>query len=388
MRVLVAFDKFKDSLPAREACDAAARGLRACHPEWELDICPIADGGEGFAEILTGAAEGELATLRATGPRGGRIAASLGLVPFGQVRQAALDLLGLPTTPPPSEILAVADMAAASGLVLLAPKSRDPWQTSTIGTGQLVRAAAQHGAAAVLLGVGGSATHDLGLGALSGLGLRFLTGGGDAIPAPIPASWREIRRIEGRLEPGLPPVRIACDVANPLLGPNGAAAVYGRQKGLQPSDAGRLEAESARMAALLCDHFGVPRGAADAPGAGAAGGLAFGLMVAAGARLEPGFPLVAAWLNLEARLAAADLVITGEGGFDATSLGGKATGSLVAQASALGKSAHVFAGAADPPPGMAGTLAVHTINPPGTPLGQALRETASNLAASVRRAFS
>jgi len=388
MRVLVAFDKFKDSLSARDACDAAARGLRASHPDWELDLCPLTDGGEGFAEILTGAAAGELATVRVTGPRGGRIAAALGLVPFGQIRPAALAMLGLPQVFPPSAILAIADMAAASGLGLLAPKSRDPWQTSTVGTGQLVRAAAEHRAAAMLLGVGGSATHDLGLGALSGLGLRFLTDLGEIIPAPLPASWREIVRFEGRLAPGLPPVRIACDVANPLLGPTGAAAVYGPQKGLLPADLARMESESARMAALLCDHCGVPPSIANTPGAGAAGGLAFGLMVAAGARLAPGFPLVAAWLNLDARLERADLVITGEGRFDATSLAGKGPGALVARAAALGKPAHVFAGVAEPPPGLEGTLAVHSITLPGTPLRQALRDAASNLAAWVRRSFS
>ena len=387
MRVLVAFDKFKDSLPARDACDAAARALRSSHPDWELDLCPLADGGEGFAEILTGAAGGELITVPVTGPRSGRVTAGLGIVPIRKVPAAALELLALRRQPPASETLAVLDMAAASGLAMLAPRSRDPWQTSTIGTGQLIRAAAERGAGAVLLGVGGSATHDLGLGALSGLGLRFRTCGGEDVPAPIPAHWREIARIDGRVAPGLPPIRIACDVANPLLGPQGAASVYGPQKGLLDRDVSRLDSESGRMAGLLCDHFRKERGLAGTPGAGAAGGLAFGLMVAAGAGLVPGFPLVSAWLDLAARLGAADMVLTGEGRFDGTSIRGKGPGALVAKAMGMGKPAHVFAGHADPHPGWAGALVVHSVTPSGTPLAQALRDTAANLCAAVRQAF-
>jgi glycerate kinase len=389
MRVLVAFDKFKDSLSARDACDAVARALRSCRADWEVDLCPLADGGEGFAEILTGAAAGELARTPVTGPRGGRIAASLGLVSMAKIPPAALAMLGLPKFPGRSPQLAVVDMAAASGLGLLAPRSRDPWQTSTIGTGQLIRAAAERGAVAILLGVGGSATHDLGLGALSGLGLRFRTAEGEEVPAPIPAHWREIGRIQGRVPPDLPPIRIACDVPNPLLGSEGAAAVFGPQKGLLARDATRLEGQSERMAGLLCDYCGKPRDLAVSPGAGAAGGLAFGLMVAAGAVLVPGFPLVASWLGLDARLAAADLVLTGEGSFDATSLAGKGPGTLVEWAMALGKPVHVFAGQAVPLKldGRAGSLAVHSVNPPGTPLDLALRETADNLASAVRLAF-
>lgn len=387
MRVLVAFDKFRDSLPARDACDAAARALRANHPDWELDLCPLADGGEGFADILTGAAGGDFATVPVTGPRGGRVAAGLGLVPIRQVPAAALELLALPRAGSDSGSLAILDMAAASGLALLAPRSRDPWQTSTIGTGQLIQAAAERGAGAVLLGVGGSATHDLGLGALSGLGLRFCTADGEDVPAPIPAHWREISRIDGRVAPGLSPIRIACDVANPLLGAQGAAEVYGPQKGLLARDAPRLDTESARMAGLLCDHCGRDHGLAGTPGAGAAGGLAFGLMVAAGAGLVPGFPLVVAWLDLAARLAAADVVLTGEGRFDGTSMRGKGPGALVAKAMGLGRPTHVFAGHADPHPGWAGALFVHSVTPPGTPLKQALRDTAANIAAEVRRVF-
>ena len=183
----------------------------------------------------------------------------------------------------------------------------------------------------------------------------------------------------------LPPLRIACDVANPLLGPNGAAAIYGPQKGLRPADLRRLDNEAARLALLLCTHSAKPDALMDVPGAGAAGGISFGLMAAASAQLISGFDLVSAWLDLDSRLAAADLVLTGEGRFDASSLSGKGPGALAARAAALGKPVHVFAGAitAAPVPG----LALHAITPPGTPLPAALRAAATNLTATVDRTF-
>jgi glycerate kinase len=277
-------------------------------------------------------------------------------------------------------------MAAASGLALLAPEARDPWQATSQGTGQLIRAAAELGAGAVLLGVGGSATNDLGLGALDALGFAFLTADGRRLDPPIPSLWPQLARIEGRPAPALPPVRIACDVANPLLGPRGATAIFGPQKGLAAADYDRLEGECARVAALLSDHCGQSRDLALAPGAGAAGGIAFGLMTGAGAQLLPGADLVASWLDLEARVAAADLVITGEGSFDASSWGGKGPGALVSRALALGKPAQVFAGRVETgriEPG----VALHGITPAGTPLPEALRRGGPNLLASVRRAF-
>ncbi len=385
MRVLVAFDKFKDSLDAPAAGAAAAAVLRRRHPDWQLDLCPLADGGEGFAAILTAAAGGALRTVAVTGPRGAPVDAAYGLVPWGRVPAAARRRLNLPAKTPDHAAVAVVEMAAASGLALLAPGQRDPWQTTTLGTGQLLAAAASAGAAALLLGVGGSATHDLGLGALSALGLDFLPEHGAALRPPIPARWDQIARLAGQASPSLPPIRLACDVANPLLGPRGAAAVYGPQKGLRPEDLARLDHASARLGLLLCAHCRQPDTLMDLPGAGAAGGIAFGLMAAARATLLPGFDLVADWLDLEARLAAADLVITGEGRFDDSSLSGKGPGAVAARALALGKPVQVFAGqvtVTDPRPG----LTLHAITPAGQPLAEALRRAGENLGAAVARA--
>ncbi len=388
MRVLLAFDKFKDSLTAPAACATAAATLRAAHPDWTLDECPLADGGEGFCSILTHAAGGTVEKIPVTSPRGAPTEATLGLVPLSQIPTAARSLLQIQNRESKIEnpTVAVIEMATASGLALLAPDQRDPWQTTSLGTGELIRAAQQRGAAAILLGVGGSATHDLGLGALAALGLQFHATNGSPISPPIPAEWSRITRLSGALAASLPPIRIACDVTNPLLGPTGAAATYGPQKGLRPADLPRLDHESARLALLLCAHARRPDSLMDTPGAGAAGGIAFGLMTAANAQLLPGFDLVSAWLDLDARLAAADLVITGEGRFDTSSLTGKGPGAIAARAVALGKTAHVFAGAvtaASP----STQLHLHAITPAGAPLADALRTASTNLAAALRTTF-
>lgn len=384
-RVLLAFDKFKDALTAQQAGGAVAAALREQRPGWTLDLAPLADGGEGFATILTQAAQGRELRSAATGPRGERRPAGFGLVPVADIPPLARARLQLSAAPAPGATVAVIEMAAVSGLALLSQDQRDPWQTTTLGTGELMRAAADSGAVAILLGVGGSATNDLGLGALAALGLEFTDAAGRAVSPPVPAEWPRIVRISRRVAAGLPPVYIACDVTNPLLGPRGAAAVYGPQKGLRAADHSRLESESARLADLLCQHCGQTPALKDVPGAGAAGGIAFGLMTAAGAKLLPGFDLVSAWLDLETKLAAADIVITGEGRFDESSLEGKGPGAVAARALALGKTVHVFAGqvTAAARPG----LALHAITPAGVPLAQALREAPHNLAASARAVF-
>jgi glycerate kinase len=335
-RVLLAFDKFKDALTAPEAVAAVADALREIRPDWTLDPAPLADGGEGFASILTQAAGGREVSSVATGPRGERLQTGFGIVPVAAIPAGARAQLQLSAEPPSGATVAIIEMAAISGLALLPQDQRDPWQTTTLGTGELMRAAADSEALAILLGVGGSATNDLGLGALAALGLKFLDAAGQSVHPPVPAEWSRIVRISGRVVAWLPPVYIACDVTNPLLGPRGAAAVYGPQKGLRPADHARLEGESARLADLLCQHCGQPPALKDVPGAGAAGGIAFGLMTAAGAKLLPGFDLVSAWLDLETKLAAADIVITGEGRFDESSLEGKGPGAVAGARAGVG----------------------------------------------------
>lgn len=385
MRVLVAFDKFKDSVSAPLACDVAAGAIASVRSGWAVDPCPLSDGGEGFMEILTRSAGGSTAQIEAEGPRGAKVQASFGIVPIDRIPTGARARLGAADWEIGGSV-AVVEMAAASGLALLDRSERDPMHATTRGTGEMILAAAAALPGAILLGVGGSATHDLGLGALGALGITFTDASGRALVSLVPADWPLLTAIAGAVPRGLPPILIACDVENPLLGPCGALAVYGPQKGLRPGDAAGLEAEGARIASLLCRQFGRPDDLARTPGAGAAGGIAFGLMAAAGAKLLPGFDLVASWLDLDRRLAEADMVLTGEGRFDDSSLSGKGPGTLVGRALALGKPVHVFAGEVALSREVPG-LCVHAVTPPGMALSEALSGAPALLFKAVRLAF-
>lgn len=383
MRVLLAFDKFKDSLTAPAACNAAALALREVRPGWIIDACPLADGGEGFAAILTDAARGSHHHVTVTGPRGAPVSAHFGRVRYGDIPPAARQRLPVTHARADDEI-AVVEMAVASGLALLRPDERNPWQASSVGTGELLRAAAA-GTVGILLGVGGSATHDLGLGALARLGFQFLDTSGNPIDPPVPALWPRIATVIPPSANPLPPVAIAGDVTNPVLGPRGAAAVYAPQKGLRAEDYGQLEAETSRLAHALAAACGRSSETLATPGSGAAGAMAFGLLTGLGAKIVPGFDLVGDWLDLEHRLRAADVVITGEGRFDASSLEGKGPGAVARRALELGRPVHLFAGQVDGAehPG----LHLHAITPPGTPLAEALAQAPHNLSACVSRTF-
>lgn len=385
MRALIAFDKFKDALSAEQACAIAAGALRSVHPDWEVEECPFTDGGDGFARILTAAAGGESVEVSVIGPRGRAVIAPLGLVRADALPAGVLARLRLPATPPKDARMGVIDMASASGLSLLSEAERDPWLTSSIGTGQLIREAQQRGCIAILLGVGGSATNDLGLGALATLGLECLDADGTAVPVPTPSRWHRIVRLHGAMPSHLPAIRIACDVTHPLLGPEGCAASFGPQKGLRPDDLPRMEAASVQMSERLCAHFGQPTTLATIAGSGAAGGIAFGLKAATGALLLPGAGLVAEWLALDERISRSDIVITGEGRFDSGSWRGKGPGSLLAKAARLGRAAHVFAGAITGPSDA--TTRLHPITPPDLPLVDALPLTAELLRVAVIREF-
>lgn len=386
MRVLIAFDKFKDSLPAPAACACAVEALREREPAWHITTCPLTDGGDGFAAILTQAAGGEMHSATVTGPRGAPVAARFGLVALNAIPTTARGLLSLPDEFPDDAIVALIEMATASGLALLKPDERDPWQTTSRGTGELIAYAARLGAQVVLLGVGGSATNDLGLGALGALGLRFIDRDHHEIHPPIPATWANVTNLEGRIT--APLIRIACDVSNPLLGPQGCSAVYGPQKGLAAGDLPRMKALVADLAGMLCTHCEKSADLMRASGAGAAGGIAFGLMTAADAQLLPGADFVAAWLDLETKLAAADLVITGEGRFDESSLNGKGPGALALRALELGKPVHVFAGQISPPATPLKSLHLHAITPPDLPLSEALSQAGNLLTAAISATFS
>jgi glycerate kinase len=383
MRILIAFDKFKDALSAHDACRAAAEALSHINPDFEIDLCPLADGGDGFQAILTDSVLGEHITYLVDGPRGGLTEATLGIVKSASLSDATRSLLKLQKTPASNEsVIAVIEMASASGLSLLPENLRDPWQTSSQGTGQLLLIAKELNAEAIVLGVGGSATHDLGFGTLSALGLNFLREDGSRINNPIPKVWNQISTITG-LVPELPPLRIACDVTNTLLGPRGAATVYALQKGLPKDEIQKLELETSKAAKQLCRALSQDENLVAVPGSGAAGGICFGLMAAAKAELVPGFNLVSMWLNLEKRIKTADIIITGEGRFDQSSLEGKGPGAILELAKVMNKKIHIFAGEVKPTP----TDFIHQITQVGSPLAEALKNTETNLKQSIAHVF-
>ncbi|WP_122433594.1 glycerate kinase [Pseudomonas viridiflava] len=303
MKIVIAPDSFKDSLSAQAVADAIASGLAEVWPDAELVKCPMADGGEGTVEAVLDACEGQWMSAQVSGPLGDSVAAQWGWL--AQSRTAIIE------------------MAMASGLQLLTLKQRDACLTSTEGTGQLISAALDAGAQRVILAIGGSATNDGGSGMLSALGARFL----DRNDQPLPRGGRaltDLARIDlSDLDPRLANVRveIAADVDNPLCGPTGASHIFGPQKGASPDQVLALDAALAHFADHSARTLG--RDLRDSPGSGAAGGMGFAAKAYLNASFRAGVEVVADLTGLEQALVGADLVITGEGRFDAQTLRGK-----------------------------------------------------------------
>ncbi len=364
MNVLIAPDSFKECLPATEVAAAMAAGaLEACR-DAAIDLCPMADGGEGTVTAMVAATGGRLRTADVFDPLGAPVRAHFGLLGRragaglpGEVglSEAMMAVRGEADDVAEASRVAVVEMAAASGLALVPPERRDPLHTTTYGTGQLIVAALDAGAREIIVGIGGSATVDGGCGCAQALGVRFLTadgqdcvcglaGGGLADIADFSLAGLDSRVTEAR-------IRVACDVTNPLIGPNGAAAVYGPQKGATPEKVAILEAGLAHLGELIEAKTGL--GVINMLGAGAAGGLGAGLVAFAGASLESGVEMIARALRLPDRLAATDLCLTGEGRLDAQSAAGKAAFGVAQLARAAGVPVVCIPGeaAADAPAG-------------------------------------
>jgi glycerate 2-kinase len=304
VRLVIAPDKFKGCMEAAAVCQAIASGWRSADPSAELDLCPMADGGEGTAAALLAACGGRLIRRRVTGP-----------LPEMSI-DAAFALLADGQT-------AVVEMAAASGLALLAACDRNPLATTTFGAGELMAAAAQSGARRIIVGLGGSATMDGGIGALQACGLPVLLQDNEPVCDSEPLTGADLEKVVfikhgrgGKVDRIA--IEAACDVDNPLCGPQGAAAVYGPQKGATPDQVNWFDRQFRRIA----QRTGT-QAVAGQSGAGAAGGLGFALAAFLGATLRPGIELVIEQARLEERLKTADLCITGEGKLDAQSLRGK-----------------------------------------------------------------
>ena len=316
MVIAIAPDSFKGTLTAAAAARAIAAGLKRGLPGCRTRLIPMADGGEGTVDAGVAATRGRRVKVRAHDPLGRPVRAAYGLVAGGRC--------------------AVIEMAAASGLPLLAPEERNPLFTSTEGTGDLLADALKRGVRQVWLGIGGSATNDGGTGMARRLGARFLDRRGRDLPDGG-GRLRDLAAIDlSGLDPRLRQVAIdvACDVTNPLCGPAGASAVYGPQKGATPAMVRRLDAGLRRLADVVREQLGAD--VARVQGAGAAGGLGFGLMAFCGGRLRRGVEMVAEAVRLEERLAGCDLVVTGEGRLDGQTVNGKTPAGVARVAARLG----------------------------------------------------
>lgn len=382
MRIVIAPDSFKESLSAREVCAAIACGIQRVRPEAVIDSIPMADGGEGTVDALVSATGGSLRQSIVTGPLGEPVTATWGLL--GPVASSSACTATEPT--------AVIEMAAASGLALVPPARRNPLLTTTYGTGELLNAALAAGATRIIVGIGGSATTDGGTGAAQALGWRFLDAKGASLTAPITGGQvGAIHRIERGTTPtpggdrrgAHPLLLVACDVDNPLCGPRGAAAIYGPQKGATPEQVEILDRHLAHLAAVIARDLG--RDVRAIAGAGAAGGLGAGLMAFADARLERGIRIVMDAVHFEERIRGADLIITGEGRIDRQSMMGKVIAGVGRAGQAAGVPVIALVGCVGE--GADATLEVlhsyHAINPPGTPLAEALAQSSERLATTA-----
>jgi glycerate kinase len=343
MRILVAPDKFKGALNAREVAENIAKGLRDVLANARIDIVPVADGGEGTAEAICEARGGTWLKCKAHDPIGREIEARYAWIKDGE--------------------LAVMEMSEAAGMRRLSEIERDPVRATTFGVGEMILDAANRGASEIIIGLGGSATNDGGFGMATALGFESLTQCGRRLDGLKPSSSNrgvepvqdekrdrvtdlvDLSRIRKPQDLRVPKIIAAVDVQNPLLGQNGATRVFGPQKGASEDELNVLEQALTRLADVVAKGFDFDY--RDRPGAGAAGGLGFGLMSFCGATIRPGFDVVAEAVGLESKMKGVDLVITGEGSLDRQTLEGKTPAGVARLARKLGKKVFAIAGRTD-----------------------------------------
>ena len=322
MHILIAPDKFKGSLSAREVAENIALGLRDVLRGAQIDIVPMADGGEGTAEVICDALGGSWLKCKAHDPLGREIDARYAWIADRK--------------------LAVLEMSEASGMRRLTESERDPLRATTFGVGEIILDAATRGANEIIIGLGGSATNDGGFGMARALGFRFDY---EHEQKQKVTCLLHLTKIIKPKDFVLPRIIAAVDVRNPLLGENGATRVFGPQKGAADDKIDNLERALAKLADVVSKEFGVDY--RDEPGAGAAGGLGFGLMSFCGARIRQGFDVVAEAVRLESKIKDVDLVITGEGSLDRQTLEGKTPAGVARLARKLGKRVFAIAGRRD-----------------------------------------
>ena len=314
--ITIAIDSFKGSLSSARVAEAAEKGIRAVLPNCSVQKISIADGGEGTVEALVETLQGEIIEITACDPLMRPITVRYGLVDGGST--------------------AVIEMSAASGLPLLTAEERNPWLTTTYGTGEMIADALRRGARRLLIGIGGSATNDAGMGMLEALGYKFYDTDGTLLTGCGGNLSRVARVDDSEAMPALTEcqITVACDVKNPLYGPTGAAYVFAPQKGADAEMVERLDAGLKNFASVVSTHFG---GNAElCEGAGAAGGLGYCFSALLGARLQSGIDMVLEAIDFAKRIEQSDLIITGEGRIDSQTVMGKAPSGVLNAASAQG----------------------------------------------------
>lgn len=324
MKIIIAPDSFKESLSASAVADAIERGLRRALPDAECVKLPIADGGEGTVDALINATSGQRIPVAVTGPMGTPVNGFFGLLGEGKT--------------------AVIEVAAACGLQWVAPENRDPLFATSYGVGELIKAALDRDVDKIIIGLGGSATNEGGIGMLQALGCRCTTAAGEDVPWGA-GGLDELADIDlSGLDPRLARVELllACDVNNTLLGERGATAVFGPQKGVTAQTAVRIESNLARIATILKSRFGDD--IASLKGGGAAGGIGATLQGVLNAEMASGIDIVLNTLHFDAQVRDADLVITGEGRLDAQTGGGKGPAGVISRAHAHGCPSIALAG--------------------------------------------
>jgi glycerate kinase len=335
MKILIAPDKFKGTLSAREVGESIAAGLRDVLPDAKIEIVPMADGGEGTAEAISQALGGCWLKCKAHDPLGREIEARYGWVeenpPSPRLRRDRARI-------------ALMEMSEAAGMRRLQRNELNPEIAGTFGVGEMILDAAKRGGEEIIIGLGGSATNDGGFGMARVLGFEFFGAAGAKLDGFKPSSLQELERIEKPANLKLPKIIAAVDVRNPLLGENGATRVFGPQKGVTPDKIHILERALTKLADIVTEQFGFDY--RNESGAGAAGGLGFGLMSFCGAKIRRGFDVVAKAVALESKIKDVDLVITGEGSLDRQTLEGKTPAGVARLARKLGKRVFALVGRA------------------------------------------
>ncbi len=325
MKILISIDSFKGSLSSMEAGNAAAEGFAKALPGAQTAVRPLADGGEGTVEALVNGMGGSLRTIAVCDPLGRQVQASYGIMP---------------------DKTAIIEMAAASGLTLLKPEERDPMKTTTFGTGMMIKDAMDLGCRKFIIGIGGSATNDGGIGCLQALGYNMLDAEGRQVPFGA-QGCAELFRIDASFaDPHLKECEffVACDVKNPLYGDDGCSMVFSHQKGADTETAMRMDIFMKKYAHMTKEIN--PEADPDAPGSGAAGGLGFALVSYLNAKLCPGADLIIGAVGTEKLISGADIIVTGEGCIDEQTVMGKAPITLARLAKKYHKPVIAFSGIA------------------------------------------